>query len=484
MFELHDPVALLRSLCGLPAEQGWAEFKMNQFDADNVGKYISGLANASMLDRKKHAYMIWGVQDKTHEILGTSVRVATEKIGNDDFMFWVNQNMRPKLNIHHVAFEVDEKHVEMLVIEPGYARPVSFKGREYIRSGTSLTPLEQHEEKERALWQITTSYSFENSTIAGHMTAEDIFSQFDVEEMLKLLKVEDRSRGNMLDILMSKGLIIDNLQGRYEVTALLGICCAKNLNKYPLLANKGPRVLTYKGADKLNNEDDTEGRRGYMVGFRHLLAHIMGKLRKEEQMQHGFRVTVFKIPEEVVREFLANSLIHQDFTSGGSRPLVEIYKDRVRFINPGTPLIEIDRFIDGGTKSRNPNFARLMREARLCEERGSGVDRAIKEIERAILPPPLFATVEGSTSVTAYMQKRFADMTAEERVRACFQHAQVLHEANESMNNQSLRHRFGLPDKAISQVSIVIREAREAGKIKPLNEDQADRLARYVPAYV
>ena len=167
----------------------------------------------------------------------------------------------------------------------------------------------------------------------------------------------------------------------------------------------------------------------------------------------------------------------------GQRPLIEIYKDRIRFINPGVPLIDVDRFIDGGTKSHNPSFARLMRHAGLCEERGSGVDRAIKEIEKEALPPPLFATVEGSTTVTTFMPRRFADMTPEERIRACFQHAQICQEQNEPMSNSSLRQRFGLSDKQASQISDVIRDTVNAGHIKPLREDQAKRNARYVPDY-
>ena len=74
-------------------------------------------------------------------------------------------------------------------------------------------------------------------------------------------------------------------------------------------------------------------------------------------------------------------------------------------------------------------------------------------------------------------------MTPDERIRACYQHSQICLEANEPMSNASLRGRFGLSDKQISQVSIVIREAQDAGKIKPLNEDQANRNARYVPVY-
>ncbi|MGN6692131.1 MAG: ATP-binding protein, partial [Sphingopyxis sp.] len=249
------------------------------------------------------------------------------------------------------------------------------------------------------------------------------------------------------------------------------------------LENRGVRVITYKGSDKLDATSDIEGRRGYLVRFTSLLAHIMGKIPSGEKMLHGIRTTEHSIPEAALREFVANALIHQDFTMHGSRPLIEIYKDRVRIINPGTPLIDVERFIDGGTQSRNPNFAQLMRHAGLCEQRGSGVDRAVKAIERAVLPPPLFSTAEGSTSVTVYMPRRFGNMTADERIRACYQHAQLCFESNEPMNNSSLRSRFGLSDKQISQVSIVIRETLDAGKIKPLNEDQGNRNARYVPVY-
>jgi ATP-dependent DNA helicase RecG len=482
-FEIHDPVSLLKTLCALPSEQNWAEFKENMFNSETVGKYVSGLANAAMLENQKLAFMVWGVRDITHDIVGTNVKIATEMVGSERFLLWLDKYIRPKLTIHPIEFETNGARVEMLVIEPGYSQPVSFKGQEYVRIATSLTPLREHVEKTRALWAITSSYSFENATIIPHISAENLFKNFDVSQMLKMLKVQDRSNENILEILQHRGLIASNMQGGFEVTALLAMSCANSLDDFPLLENKGSRVITYWGTDKLRADDDIEGKRGYLVGFQGLLAYIMSKIPSQEQMLHGIRTKVYQIAEEAVREFLANTLIHQDFTVKGQRPLIEIYKDRIRFINPGKPLIDLDRFIDGGTKSRNPNFARLMRHAGLCEERGSGVDRAIKEIEKTAAPPPLFSMVEDSTSVTVFTTRRFADMTAEERIRACFQHAQVCLEANEPMSNASLRKRFGLPDKQISQVSIVIREAQDAGKIKPLNDDQANRNARYVPAY-
>jgi len=195
------------------------------------------------------------------------------------------------------------------------------------------------------------------------------------------------------------------------------------------------------------------------------------------------RTTIHDIPEVSIREFLANMLVHQDFTQTGTRPTVEIFKDKVRFTNPGEPLISVDRFIDAPSKTRNPKFAKLMRDAGFCEQRGSGVDRAIREIEKAALPPPLIESVEGSTVVTVFMPRKFAAMTPEERVRACFQHACLVYEHCDPMSNASLRDRFGLSAKQYPRVSLVIKDAIEAGRIRPLSEDQGNRNARYVPFY-
>lgn len=480
--ELHDPLALLESLRSLPRETDWLEFKANTFDAVSTGQYVSGLANSAMFERQKLAYMVWGVEDGSHEIVGTSVRIAEETKGSEDFLLFLSKYLRPKINVHHRAFDVDGKHIEMLIIEPGYMQPVSFQNREYIRISSSLKPLSEYPERQKALWSTTASYSFEDSIISYHMTIEEILEKFAVKKFLQILGIEHRTRTNIIDILVARNLIKDNLQGGFEVSMLLAICCARDLDEFPQLRNRGTRVIAYKGKDKLQSDDDTEGEKGYILGFEALLSHILSRIPSEEKLQHGKRVRIYSIPRDAVREFLANALVHQDFAQPG-RPLIEIYSDRVRFINPGVPLIEIERFIDAPPTARNQNFVQVMRLAGYCEDRGSGVDRAVREIERAALPPPLFAKVEGSTSVTAFMPKHFADMTPDERVRACFQHAQLLHEQNQSMSNSSLRARFGLKDSQISQVSNVIRDAITAGKIKPLNEGQAPKLARYIPAY-
>ena len=479
---VHNPVALLKSLCALPRETGWVEFKENNFNCDSVGQYVSALANSAMLEKKEAAYLVFGVRDDTHEIVGTSVDLLGEHVGTDAFMFWLTKYLEPRITVQVEQLEYDGKRVEILCIAPGYQQPVKFKRIPYIRIGSSQQPLSNYADRERELWQITSGFSFETSTLDEHFSSAELSEAFSIKALLSKIGGRSDDVPEALEDLAARGLIKDDMQGKFAVSTLLAISCGRDARRFPLFEGKTVRVIAYKGKDKLTALDDHEGRRGYLTTFSALLDYIMGRLPSVEQMLHGVRTKVYGLPERSIREFLANAIVHQDFTQPG-RPLVEIFKDKVRITNPGIPLVSVDRFIATPSKTRNPKFAKMMRDAGLCEERGSGVDRAIDEIERASLPPPLIEEVEGATVVTMFMARKFADMSAEERQRACFQHACLAFERSEPMSNSSLRSRFGLSARQYTTVSNIIADTIASGRIKPLNDDQANRSARYVPYY-
>ncbi|MEI7826171.1 MAG: transcriptional regulator, partial [Chlorobiaceae bacterium] len=68
-----------------------------------------------------------------------------------------------------------------------------------------------------------------------------------------------------------------------------------------------------------------------------------------------------------------------------------------------------------------------------------------------------------------------------ERVRACYLHACLKYVSREFLTNASLRERFGVEEKNKAAVSRYIREAVDAGVIKPFDEDAARKLMKYVP---
>ena len=188
-------------------------------------------------------------------------------------------------------------------------------------------------------------------------------------------------------------------------------------------------------------------------------------------------------PELAVRELVANALIHQDFFVTGAGPMVEIFVDRIEITNPGESLVDTQRFVDTPPKSRNEALASLMRRFRICEERGSGIDKVVFQVELFQLPAPLFEVPEGFTRTILFAHKALSAMDKDDRVRACYLHACLKYVTRGFLTNASLRERFGVEEKNKAAVSRYIREAVEANMIRPFDEGAARKLMKYVPCW-
>jgi len=161
--------------------------------------------------------------------------------------------------------------------------------------------------------------------------------------------------------------------------------------------------------------------------------------------------------------------------------MIEIYDSRVEISNPGEPVVPIERFIDG-YQSRNERLADMMRRLGVCEEKSSGIDTVVSEVELCQLPPPSFSTLYGRTVATIFGLRPFDEMLRPARIRACYQHACLRYVTSQPMTNRSLRERFGLPESKSATVSQVIASTIEEQLIKPDEEvGDSKRLARYLP---
>ncbi len=186
-------------------------------------------------------------------------------------------------------------------------------------------------------------------------------------------------------------------------------------------------------------------------------------------------------PELAVRELVANALIHQDFFVTGAGPMVEIFKDRIEITNPGEPLVDTQRFVDTPPKSRNEVLASLMRRFGVCEERGSGIDKVVFQVELYQLPAPLFERPDGFTRAVLFAHKPLVAMDKVERVRACYLHACLRFVTRQPMTNTSLRERFGITEKNAAAASRLLAEALEAGVILVRDPEAGNRSRAYLP---
>jgi len=197
-----------------------------------------------------------------------------------------------------------------------------------------------------------------------------------------------------------------------------------------------------------------------------MIDYINDKLPSNEEIGRVFRKEVKVFPELAIRELVANAIIHQDFTITGTSPMIEIFQNRIEITNPGKPLINTQRFIDHSPESRNEILAGLMRRMGFCEERGSGIDKAILEIEVFQLPAPEFIAGENYTRVILFAPKTLRQMSKADKTRACYQHCCLKYVSGDFMTNQTLRERFEVEDKAYPVVSRIIKDTADAGLIK------------------
>lgn len=181
-----------------------------------------------------------------------------------------------------------------------------------------------------------------------------------------------------------------------------------------------------------------------------------------------------------MRELVANALIHQDFSITGTSPMVEIFSHRLEITNPGSPLVEVSRFMDKPPRSRNEYLASLMRRINICEERGSGIDKVIRQIELNQMPAPLFEDLGDYTKAVLFTYKEFSNISKEERLRACYWHCVFKYILLEQMSNVSLRERFE-NSVSVPMISKIIKEAQEKRLIKIFDEEAGTKAMKNIP---
>lgn len=176
--------AVVKELRNLPTETEWFEFKENQANPEDIGEYISALANSAALLRKPTAYMVWGIDDANHEIVGTKFRHSTCKVGNEELENWLLRLLNPKIDFRFHEVTVDEKCIVLLEIDTTTRQPVQFKGIEYIRIGSYKKKLKEFPEKERRLWQMFDTTAFEDMC-AAQAEDKDICDLFGLLEIFR-----------------------------------------------------------------------------------------------------------------------------------------------------------------------------------------------------------------------------------------------------------------------------------------------------------
>lgn len=475
-------ISLLNELRRLPRETEWVEFKLNDAQPEDIGEYLSALANSAALCGKAFAYLVWGIEDSSHDIVGTKFSPATARVGNEELESWLLRLLSPKIHFRFFEFELNEASIVLLEIGRAFRHPVQFKGHEFIRVGSYKKRLKEFAEKERELWRIFDQTPFEKLVAAEELATEDVLRLLDYSAYFDLMKIPlPEARDGILQSLAADELIVRMESGKWNITNLGAILLAKKLGDFHSLKRKAVRVIVYKGNGRVETIREKEGTKGYATGFEGLIGFINGLIPTNEVIEQALRKTVPMYPELAVRELVVNALIHQDFFITGSGPMVEIFGDRMEISNPGKPLVKTERFLDTPPRSRNEALASFMRRIGVCEERGSGVDKVVFQTEYYQLPAPIFEVVDDNTKAVLLAHRPLAKMDKADRVRSCYLHACLKYVNREYLTNRSVRERFGIEPQNMAAASRLIKEAIDAKAIVPYDISAAPKLMKYVP---
>ncbi|WP_069470784.1 RNA-binding domain-containing protein [Candidatus Marithrix sp. Canyon 246] len=474
-------IELLNNLIKQPYENEWVEFKLNFHSPEEIGERISALSNGACIQGQSFGYLVFGVEDKTHIVKGTSFQAKSHKKGNEELEHWLANRLNPRIDfsIYEFDYEID-KHISIFVIPATKNRPVEFLHQAYIRIGSITRKLNDFPEKQAKIWKKDT-IPFEKEIAKDNLNAADITKYLSTETYFDLIKLPYPSTlQGVIDKFIEENLVVKN-KG-YAITKLGALLFAKNLKNFESVERKSVRVIVYKGKNKVETEREQIGLKGYALGFVGLIDWINSQLPANEEIGKALRKDTRMYPEIAVRELVANALIHQDFTVKGF-PMIEIFTDRIEISNSGTPLVTPDRFIDGYI-SRNDKLADLMRRIGFCEEKGSGLDKVIFYNELYQLPPINVIVTENRTHVSIYSYKTLNNLDKKEKIRACYQHACLKYVSNEKMTNQSLRERFKIENKNAAIASRIIRDALKDGVIKEDDpESKSRKYAGYLPIW-
>ena len=309
----------------LHKESEVVEFKKaeNNFDFDDLGKYFSALSNEANLRGLPFAWLVFGYDEKKHEIIGTSYKDgegALNKLKHD-----LTNNMSDGQTFREIIpVEVDGKRVLMFKI-PASPRNIvmKWKGIAYGRDGESLKPLNQSKQDEI---RNQTPYRDWSAEIVPTATLDDLDEVAIAKARKMFKKVHSRIpvaevNGWSDEKFLSKcGLMIDG-----KLTRAAIILLGKSFSEY--LLRPAVVQVTWTLRDKNKDVVDYEHFSvPYILTVDEILAKIHNLTLREMPGGTLFPDTMKQYDDYTIREALHNCIAHSNYQ----------LQQRINFVeNPG-----------------------------------------------------------------------------------------------------------------------------------------------------
>lgn len=385
-------------------ENEYVEYKeaKNNFDFNELGKYFSALSNGANLLGKQYAWLIFGVNDKTHKFVNTNYR----KNGNlNSLKSEITQSTNDNMTFMDIyELEIDNNRVIMFKIPAALGIPTTWKGIAYDRNNESLVPLNDSK-RNTILSTLNIDWSRQ---IIEELTVDDL----DKEAILKAReqfkkKNENKSIANEIDKMddltfLNKAKVL--LNGKVTRTAWL-LLGREDTNTY--VENYIP-TITWKLQEGTNVIDYEHFTIPFIITMDKASAKIRNlRYRYMPSQTSLFPKEVDKYDINILRELLNNAIAHQDYRRCGRINIIEM-KDKVMIINEGSfiPKSVDTLIVDEGYVPpyyRNPFLAQAMVNLNMIDTAGMGIRRSFEKLRERFFPMPDYDLSEANrVKVTIY----------------------------------------------------------------------------------
>lgn len=337
-------IALVDQLRAQGREASTVEFKSNWDLPRDMGEYLSALANSAVLERHDHAYLVWGVNDQTHEVTGTTFKpFAAKGEGTQPLIMWLTQATSPRPDFDFYEVQHPQGRVVVLDIKAPRTAPLAFSGVRYIRIDSHKTKLSEHPDKELRIWDLLGQKTDWSGEIVADATLADL-DPYALDAARKrfteyLLKAEPDTARHEAIRAEAQGWDVVTLLNKARITKAGRITRAALL-----LLGKDESAHFLSPVDaKLswisrNAQNATGASHPYGMPFLLATDQIFRRVRNEaiEAMPDGtlFPVALQRYDSWVIREALHNCVAHQDYRLGGKVNVVE-HPDKLVFTNLG-----------------------------------------------------------------------------------------------------------------------------------------------------
>lgn len=396
-----DLTLLLDGLRSNPQEASWFEFKSNSNEPERIGRYISGLANGACTANRDFAYMVWGISDSGHELIGTNFDPEKQKIGNQPLLLWLNGLLVPSTDFGFNVFFCEGKRIVLLEIEAAYRQPVAFRGTPWWRLGSSLVELSQHPDAAAMIYR-TVGRDWSSEVVLG-ATVADLDSEalvFAREQYLQKHKGDSFSseiQGWDTATFLAKARL--SVGGKLTRAALLLLGRSESAHWLAPSVSRISWVLSDAAGEEVDYQHFDPP---FLLAVNKIFAKIRNITIRALPDGTLFPVEMSQYDSWVFREALHNCIAHQDY--GFCRTVVvREYPDRIVFANagafrPGT-LEQALQCRDVPRYYPNRQLTDVMVELRMIDTIGSGIRRMFIAQKKRFMPLPDFIIEPDSVQV-------------------------------------------------------------------------------------